>query len=80
MSVYTYQLVISLFSPQSTPSGAFGFALTGPPAVYSILSSTDLAAWNQLGTLTNTLGAAVFTDPQGANSSPKFYRAHLAQP
>jgi hypothetical protein len=58
-------------------AGAFGFTLTGPPAVYTILGSTDLAAWSQLGTLTNTLGAAIFTDAEVTNSSPKFYRAHL---
>jgi hypothetical protein len=63
-----------------TPRGSFDFALTGPPAVYVIFSSTDLAAWNQLGTLTNTLCAAVFTDVQATNSSRKFYRAHLVQP
>ena len=42
------------------------------------LSSTDLAAWNELGTVTNALGAALFTDAKAKNSLQKFYRARLA--
>ena len=56
---------------------AFGFTLTGPPGEYTILSSTNLAAWNRLGTLTNALGAEPFTDAEANNASPKFYRARL---
>jgi hypothetical protein len=84
VSVYTYPLAVSLVSPQRTLAGAFGFTLIGPPADYTILGSTDLAAdpaaWNQLGTLTNTLGAAVFTDAEATNSSQKFYRAAARLP
>src|SRR5439155_4171413 len=58
VSVYTYPLAVTLVSPQQTPAGTFGFTVAGPPAVYTILSSTDLATWNQLLTLTNALGAA----------------------
>jgi len=69
VSVYTYPLDggLSLASPQRTTTGGFGFALTGPLAVYTILTSTDLAAWSPLGTITNTLGAVVFTDVEGTN-------------
>ena len=66
---------MNVVSPRGTLGGAFGFSPTGPLAVYTILSSTDLAAWNELGTLTNTLGPAVFSDQQATNSSQKFYRA-----
>jgi hypothetical protein len=75
LTVYTYPLAVSLVSPQRTPTGAFGLTLTGPPGEYTNLSSTNLAAWSQLGTLTNTLGTVVFTDSQVTNSAPKFYRA-----
>jgi hypothetical protein len=80
VSVYTYPLGagLSLSSPQRTTTGAFGFALAGPFATYAILSSTDLTAWNQVGTLTNALGAVVFSDPLVTNSVHKFYRARLA--
>ena len=44
----------------------------------AILGSTDLAVWNELGTLPNALGAAVFTDAEAKNSSQKFYRARPA--
>jgi hypothetical protein len=74
-SVYTYPLAVSLVSPHPNLFAGFGFGLTGPPAVYTILSSTDLAAWNQVGTLTNTVGAVVFTDAQATNSVHRFYRA-----
>jgi hypothetical protein len=74
-AVYTYPLAVSLVSPQRTLAGAFGFTLVGPPAAYTILGSTDLGAWDQLGTLTNMLGAAVFTDTGETNWSPRFYRA-----
>jgi hypothetical protein len=80
VSVYTYPLDLSLVLQQPTVPGAFGFALTGPPGVYTILSSPDLAAWIELGTLTNALGAAVFIDTQATNSSQKFYRAMTKLP
>ena len=80
VSIYSYPLAVSLVSPQGTAAGAFGFTLIGPPAAYTILSSTDLAAWNELGTLTNALGAALFTDVEANNSSQKFYRATVTLP
>jgi hypothetical protein len=80
VSIYTYPLAVNLVTPQRRPAGAFGLPLTGPPEVYTILSSTDLAAWNQLGTLTNTLGAAVFTNVGATKSSQKVYRAMTKLP
>src|SRR5439155_11783865 len=75
VSVYTYPLAVSLVSPQRTLAGSFGFTLTGPPASYTILSSTDLAGWIELGALTNEFGAAVFSDAETKDSPQKFYRA-----
>ena len=80
VAVYTYPLVLSQVSPQRTLAGAFSFTLTGPPAAYTILGSSDLAAWNELETLTNALGAAVFADAEATNSSQKFYRATATLP
>ena len=80
VSVYTYPLAVSLVSPQRTLAGAFSFTLIGPPAAYTIFNSPDLAAWNELGTLTNALGAAAFTDAEATNSSLKFYRATARLP
>ena len=82
MSVYTYspggKLLLS--SSQVTSAGAFGFALAGPPGAYTIFGSANLAVWNQLGTVTNVVGAVVFTDAQATNSSQKFYRAMMKLP
>ena len=64
---------LSLVSPQQTTTAAFGFAIKGPPAAYTIFSSPDLAAWNELGTVTNAVGAVVFTDVQATKSPQKFY-------
>ena len=74
VGVFTYPLTVQLVQPR-TPVGAFQFGITGPPGVYAVLESTNLAAWSTLGTVTNNLGSINFTDVT-ANSSPqKFYRA-----
>jgi hypothetical protein len=57
--------------------GAFEFTLTGPPGAYTVLGSTDLAAWSTQGTLTNALGAAIFTDLTVKNSLQNFYQARI---
>jgi hypothetical protein len=44
----------------------------GPPAVYAILSSTNLTDWSELGFTTNQLGAINFTDVT-AHLSPQKY-------
>src|SRR5213075_1764085 len=61
VSVFTYPLALRLASPFRTASGAVEFSLTGPPGIYAVQSSTNLAAWSELGTTTNTFGRAVFT-------------------
>jgi len=78
VSVLTYPLAIRLIGQHGTELGAFEFALTGPPRVYAVLSSTNLAAWSGLGAVTNTLGSILFTDVTAHLSPQKFYRA-LAQ-
>jgi hypothetical protein len=80
VSVYTYTLAVSLVSEPTMLAGAFRFTLTGPPAVYNIFSSVDLATWSQLGSVTNRLGATVVSDPQATNSSQKYYRAMTRLP
>jgi hypothetical protein len=77
VTVYTYPLTVSLVSPARTLASGFGFTLTGPPALYSILSSTDLATWSTPVSLNNTLGAVAFTDPAATNWPQKFYRARF---
>jgi hypothetical protein len=77
VSVFTYPLEIRLLSPERTAAGAIDLTLTGPPGVYAVFSSSNLAGWTGLGTLTNNLGSAVFTDAP-ALSPQKFYRAQYA--
>jgi hypothetical protein len=80
VSVFTYPLAVQLLSPQQAAGGAFEFTLTGPPGVYTILTSPDLVAWSESGTATNTLGSAVFTDLATPTSPRKFYRTARTAP
>jgi formylglycine-generating enzyme required for sulfatase activity len=74
VSVYVYPLTVQLTQLRQ-PIGAFQFAITGPPGVYSISASVDLIHWSELQTLTNALGAIVFTDGDAHLLPAKFYRA-----
>jgi hypothetical protein len=62
VSVHTYPLVVSLLSPHRLVTGNLAFTLTGPPGAYDVEGSTDLAAWSDVGTATNSLGSVTFTD------------------
>lgn len=87
VSVLTFPLTIVLGSPRLTTAASFEFTLTGPPGVYTILASDDLAAsnevgtatnkavWTEIGTATNTLGSVVFTDAEIIFPPQRFYRA-----
>jgi formylglycine-generating enzyme required for sulfatase activity len=76
VSVFTYPLAIQLVRPR-TSVGAFQFGITGPPGLYAVLGSGDLAVWNALGVATNSLGSINFTDVTANLSPQKFYRALL---
>jgi formylglycine-generating enzyme required for sulfatase activity len=74
ISVFTYPLVAQLVQPLML-AGSFKFGITGPPGVYSVLGSTNLATWSAVGVATNPLGSVNFHDVT-ANASPQtFYRA-----
>jgi len=79
VSVFTYPLAIQLVRPR-TLVGAFQFGITGPPGVYAVLGSADLAVWSALGVVTNSLGSINFTDVTANLSPQKFYRALLQGP
>jgi hypothetical protein len=79
VAVFTYPLVIRLASPLLT-AGAFEFRLTGPPGIYTVHSSSDLATWSELGAATNRLGSIGFTDGSLALSPQRFYRVLLPSP
>jgi hypothetical protein len=75
ISVFTYPLAVRLLSPRQTVAGAFQFTLTGPPGVYNVLASSDLATWSELSAATNLLGSVEFTDETTELSAQKFYSA-----
>ncbi|MDB6027170.1 MAG: hypothetical protein JWM68_3393 [Verrucomicrobiales bacterium] len=71
--VYTYPVEAQLIRVRQ-PIGAFQFSVTGPPGVYSVLTSADLATWSDLLVLTNRVGSLVLTDGTAHLVSRKFYR------
>jgi len=75
-AIFTYPLTVQLVRIRQ-PIGAFQFGLLGPPGVYTVLASTDLVVWSDLGFASNTVGAIVFTDVTAHLSPRKFYRARL---
>ncbi len=68
-----------LFAARMTTEGVFAFTLSGDAGYnYLIEVSTNLVEWGPLGTLSNALGQADFTDSTSSNSYSRFYRARLA--
>jgi len=61
-------------------TGAFQFGITGPPGVYAVLGSSDLAQWPQVGIASNVLGSVSFVDVTSHLFSQRFYRALLLNP
>jgi formylglycine-generating enzyme required for sulfatase activity len=79
VSVFTYPLVARLVRPRMF-IGAFHFGITGPPGVYAVMGSTNLAVWEVVGTASNALGSINFNDVTANLSSRKFYRVLLQGP
>ena len=81
VSVFTYPLAVSLLKSNRTLEGnAFEFFIVGPPDIYAVLSSTNLAAWSILGTAINEFGSILFTDTDVNFSPQKFYQALRQSP
>jgi hypothetical protein len=77
VSVFTYPITVRLLRPR-TLVGAFQFGISGPPGAYTILDSTNLTVWSELGVTTNNLGSISFTDTTANGSPRKFYRVRAA--
>ena len=59
--MFTYPLEVQLVRPLML-IGAFKLGITGPPGVYTVLSSTNLTVWSAVGVATNPLGSVNFHD------------------
>ena len=79
VSVLTYPLVPELVRTRVFV-GRFQFGITGPPGVYSVLGSTNLAEWDVVGTAENPLGSITFNDISTNVLPNRFYRALLQTP
>jgi hypothetical protein len=73
--VFSYPLMVSLAPTPQTPLGPFRFTVTGPPGHYTILTSTNLTTWSELGPSHIPLGEIIITDTTSQFSPRKFYRA-----
>ena len=74
ISVFTYPLTVQLNQQQLIQNGAFRFAITGPPGNYTVLSSTNLVDWSELGLSINSLGSIFITDTTAQFSLRKYFR------
>jgi len=79
ISVFTYPPVTRLVQPLMLV-GSFKFSITGPPGVYTVLGSTNLATWSAVGVATNPLGSVIFHDVTTNVLPQKFYRVLLQVP
>ncbi len=69
-----YPLTIQLLRPRAL-TGAFQMGITGPPGVYAVLASSDLAQWSQVGVVSNSLGSVSFVDVTAHLYPLRFYQA-----
>src|SRR5206468_1748921 len=74
-----YPLAARLIQPL-TLVGSFKFAITGPPGIYTVVGSTNLATWSVVGVADNPLGSVLFHDVITNVLPRKFYRALLQSP
>jgi formylglycine-generating enzyme required for sulfatase activity len=79
ISVFSYPLVPQLVRPL-TLVGSFKFGITGPPGIYTVLGSTNLATWSPVGVASNPLGSVNFHDLTANVLPQKFYRVLLQVP
>ena len=74
---FTKRSMIRVGTPlEGLVEGGFRLSIIGDFGVdYSILSSTNLFDWTDVGSVTNTYGTVQFTDPAAKNLPVIFYRA-----
>ncbi len=76
LRIETVSIVLS--APRRLPDGTFQLAIIGASnRTYSVEASGDLRLWTEIGTVFNTNGTVVFTDPVARNLKRRFYRAVL---
>ncbi len=78
--VFKYPLTVQLKKQMRLPGGAFRFEITGPPGNYTVLGSTNLVDWTELGASIDPLGSIFITDTFTQFSPQKFYRVQLQTP
>jgi hypothetical protein len=57
-----------------TPSGFRFSILSDPQLAWQVFVSTNLSTWDSLGTVTNTSGQTLFTDPAALGLKTRFYK------
>ena len=70
---------VKLESPQGG-AGSFSMLITGEAGqVYNVQTSSNLADWATVGTVTNITGSVPYTEPVPANETQRYYRAKVAE-
>jgi formylglycine-generating enzyme required for sulfatase activity len=72
-------MTIQLLRPRPL-TGAFQFGITGPPGVYGVFASSDLAAWREVGIASNLVGSISFVDVASEAFPQRYYRALRQNP
>jgi len=68
----------SLSNARVLANGLFSLTVNGSAgAVYAIEGSPDVAAWTEIGTVSNATGQVDFIDPASGTNAFKFYRARV---
>jgi len=75
VAVYTYPVTGHLSGWLRNAAGAFAFTFQGPPGTYRVMASTNLAAWTEMGSLTNRTGSVTFTNAAASGFPRLFHRA-----
>jgi formylglycine-generating enzyme required for sulfatase activity len=74
VSIFTFPIDFRL-RPRLGLGGALELTLEGPPGIYSVLDSTNLAIWKSVAAITNQLGSIVFQGDAAEGSPQRFFRA-----
>jgi hypothetical protein len=76
LTIETVSIVVS--APLRLTDGRFQFTVTGVSnRTYAVEASGDLTLWTGIGSVFNTNGTCLFTDPVARNLKRRYYRALL---
>lgn len=79
VNVFTYPLAVELHQ-RALLMGAFQFGIAGPPGLYGVLASGDLANWSEVGITSNSTGNVSYVDADTSAFPRRYYRVLRQNP